>query len=95
MAESRFGGWKGMAVKIGVPVERLIWKRFRNRQDVIAALREHATQGKSLGSYRIFKEDNLLYYATRNYVGKFDVVYRMFGISSSSKNLSHRTIANR
>ena len=68
-AEKRFGGWKGVAKKIGVPRERLVWQRFRNRQDVIAALRERIRRGKSLQSERVLREDISLRTAVIRYLG--------------------------
>src|SRR5216684_1215157 len=79
-AEQRFGGWKGVAKKIGVPRERLVWKRFRNREDVIAELRERIRRGKSLQSERVRREDISLRTAVIKYLGSFDNVYQQFGI---------------
>lgn len=79
-AGHRFGGWKEVAAKIGVPVERLIWRRYRNREDVMAALHQRAKQGKSLQAERVLKEDISLRTAVLKYLGSFAEVYRQFGI---------------
>lgn len=80
-AGHRFGGWKDVAAKIGVPMERLVWKRFGNREDVMAALRERAAQGRSLQAQRVVEEDLSLRTAVLKYLGGFEEVYRQFEIN--------------
>ncbi len=86
LAEARFGGWAGVAAEIGVPVDRLTWKRFHDREEVMAALRQRAHDGKPLTSYRIFNEDLGLYTAVLKHVASFEVVYREFGIAWPGKS---------
>jgi hypothetical protein len=76
----RLGGWKGIARRSGVPLERLVWKKFRNREDVMAALRERVKLGKSLQAQRILEQDLSLRTAVVKYLGDFEAVYREFDI---------------
>lgn len=83
---SRFGGWKGVCAEIGMPRRRLFRKRFPDRAQVIAVLRQRFVHGKSLTSTEIFHEDGALYAAVLKHVGKFETVYRRFGIQPPGKS---------
>lgn len=82
---NRVGSCMSIAKRAGIPVEQLIWKRFRNREDVIAALHERVKQGKSVQASTVVKEDLSLRTAVLKYFGSFDEVYRRFGSPSGRR----------
>lgn len=68
----KYGGFRELALRLGVPAKRLMKGRGWNRADVVEELRRRHRCGETVSPGRLHKENKPLYIAVVRYFGTFE-----------------------